>query len=244
MCVLFVCVWSASQSLRVFQAGSIKASSVLLRIGGPPGAGKSTFVDSLLVKWLVSFVRREFQADKGDTDARSRTRGFRCFTYLAEDGAEFTIMDLGGHGEFFASHQAMISAEEMPVVNMVFLSALQSLEEMLTEASKWASFFARKVQQGSPRQPLLLVASRDDKAKEMHRQNVWTVFKALDEFDSYFYLPYPPCFLDCRKSWDERMKSLRTRLLRLRERVLEASCFQTSEIIETTLLIICMVVSQ
>ena len=131
--------------------------SVAVRLGGPPGAGKSTLADALQVTWVQGFFRYESQTDEGATNVCQRTKGINCQMFVDEKSSRFTIFDLGGHGEFLATHQMFIGDGSVPVIDCVVVSALD--EKLKDNALKWCSLFASRNQPIAKPWPLLLVAT-------------------------------------------------------------------------------------
>ena len=88
--------------------------SVAVRLGGPPGAGKSTLTEALQVTRVQGFFRYERQTDEGAANIQQRTKGINCHSFVDENASLFTIFDLGGHGEFSGHssdvHRRWISA--------------------------------------------------------------------------------------------------------------------------------------
>lgn len=208
----------------MFTFGGIDPTTVLIRVGGPPGSGKSTFVDSVLVGQLSRLFRWESQADRGDSDLDRRTRGLRCEAYTDEHSARFVFMDLGGQASYFPGHQTIISSEKVPSINAILLPAIASKATLSRAADRWATFFACKAQPSAARRPLLILASREDKATDAHRRNVLKVAADLQKkFKNYFSFPYDPFFLDMRKSGSRGMGRLRKALSCLHKQVLLAS---------------------
>ena len=188
---------------------------VAIRFGGPPGAGKSTLTAALRVTRMRSFFRRESQPDEGAANMKQRTKGISRKTFRDGNSSHFAILDLGGHGEFLATHQIFIGDGTVPVIDCVVVSSLDdSLEE---NALKWCSLFASRNQPISTPWPLLLIATRADKATEQHQQAVFNTFhKVKETFRDYFRFPVDrPLFIDARKSWSELTITLRRTLSEL-----------------------------
>ena len=80
----------------------------------------------------------------------------------------FTIFDLGGHGEFLATHQMFIGDGSVPVIDCVVVSALD--EKLKDNTLKWCSLFASRNQPVATPWPLLLIATRADKATQHQKK--------------------------------------------------------------------------
>ena len=66
---------------KLLSLGQRKANTVLIRVAGPPGAGKSTLVKSLTTSRLRGFFRWESQTDEGDRNFQTRTRGIQVDSF-------------------------------------------------------------------------------------------------------------------------------------------------------------------
>ena len=196
--------------------GEAKAPSmVALRFGGPPGAGKSTLTEALKVKRFRSHFRRENQVDEGANNLQQRTKGINCHKYTDRKSSQFTIFDLGGHGEFLVTHQMFIGDGSVPVIDCVVVSALD--DDLEQNAFKWCSLFASRNQPSSSPWPLLLIATRADKANQQQKRMVSGVFHKIKQvFGTFFCFPHRfPLFLDARKSWSGLTLALRDILTNL-----------------------------
>ena len=120
----------------------MKPNTIVLRLGGPPGSGKSTVADSFATGQLRGIFRRESQADEGDGNPHQRTRGIRLVDFMDDNSVNGVIIDLGGQGIYFMTHQALISVDGAPVVNALVVSSLKELAQLQADASEWACFFA------------------------------------------------------------------------------------------------------
>ena len=211
-----------AQTFHLVGFGTIQPTCVVIRLAGPPGSGKSTLADTLRRGHLASYFRRENQIDTGARNSEERTKGMRCVEFVDETSSDFMIIDLGGHDEFFASHQTLVSFEDTPAINGIVLSTLMEAEEMQREAMKWGGFYACRVRPDSPQQPLIFILTRQDKASLQQKKNAKDAFlQVKDTYNNYFDFPYQPLFIDARKSWNEPMKDMRRKLSQLRRKVLE-----------------------
>ena len=176
--------------------------SVAIRFGGPPGAGKSTLTDTLRVTRVRGLFRYESQTDEGATNMQQRTKGIKCRTFVAEKSSRFTIFDLGGHGEFLATHQMFIGDGSVPVIDCVVVSALD--EKLKDNTLKWCSLFASRNQPVATPWPLLLIAIRADKATQQQKNAIISVYRDVQQtFSEHFRFPCSePLFIDSRKSWN------------------------------------------
>ena len=197
-----------------------KPTTVAVRLGGPPGAGKSTLAAALQVTYLRSFFRFEFQADEEASNMQRRTKGISCQSFTDGGSSEFAIFDLGGHGEFLATHQMFIGDGRVPVIDCVVVSALDDLAE--EQAFKWCSLYASRNRPTSNPWPLLLIATRADKARHEHRLGIFSIFhKIKATFADYFRFPVDvPLFIDARKSWSELTINLRRTLSELHSQLI------------------------
>ena len=215
--ILIPILQKAELARQLIQAGgeATAATTVTIRFGGPPGAGKSTLTKGLQVTRLQSIFRYERQADEGAANMQRRTKGINRQTFIDDTSAQFVVFDLGGHGEFLATHQMFIGDGSVPVIDCVVVSAVDDLLE--ENALKWCSLFASRNQPVSAPWPLLLIATRTDKATDEHRQAVIGVFhKIQNTFGDYFCFPVDePLFIDARKSWSKLTITLRHTLSEL-----------------------------
>ena len=197
--------------------------AVTIRLGGPPGAGKSTLTDALLVTRVRGFFRYESQTDEGATNVHQRTKGINCYNFVDEKSSQFTIFDLGGHGEFLATHQMFIGDGSVPVIDCVVVSALD--EKLKDNAFKWCSLFASRNQPVATPWPLLVIATRADKATQQQKNAVISVYRDVRQtFSDHFLFPCSePLFIDARKSWNELTVQLRQVLNRLHQELVDQS---------------------
>ena len=144
-----------------------------------------------------------------------RTKGINCTSFRDDHSAEFAIFDLGGHGEFLAAHQAFIGDGSVPVIDCVVISALdECLEE---NALRWCSLFASRNQPAATPWPLLLIATRAEKASDEHQRTVFDAFQKIKQtFRNDFQFPLDgPILVDARKSWSGLTTILRRTLGKL-----------------------------
>ena len=195
--------------------------SVAIRFGGPPGAGKSTLTDALQVTRVRGIFRYESQTDEGAANSQLRTKGINCHNFIDEKSSRFTIFDLGGHGEFLATHQMFIGDGLVPVIDCVVVSALD--EKLKENALKWCSLFASRNQPVATPWPLLLIATRADKATQQQKMAVISAYREVERtFIEHFRFPCStPLFIDARKSWDELTVQLRKVLNRLNQELVD-----------------------
>ena len=185
---------------RLIKAGgaSVPPEEVTLRIGGPPYAGKSTLAKSLQVTRLGSYVLRISQLWRRDREEQPRTKGISCQKFVDGNSCRFTVLDLGGQGEFLATHQIFIGDGTVPVIDCLVLSALDNtLEE---NAFKWCSLFASRNQRTSVPWPLMMIATWSDKATDQQKGAAEVVYNNIkDTFKGYFWFPFlKPFFIDAR----------------------------------------------
>ena len=175
--------------------------SVAIRFGGPPGAGKSTLTRALRVTRFRSRFRNESQADEAASNVRRRTKGINCQAYVSKTSARFAIFDLGGHGEFLATHQMFIGDGSVPVIDCVVVSTLDP--NLKNNAFKWCSLFASRNHPSAVPWPLVLIATRADTTTEQQQHAVHGVYHDIKQtFGLYFrFLCSKPLFIDARKSW-------------------------------------------
>ena len=205
------------------KAGGVVGSpdSVAIRFGGPPGAGKSTLTAALQVTRVRGFIRYESQTDEGATNVQQRTKGIKCHDFVDEKSSRFTIFDLGGPGEFLATHQMFIGDGSVPVIDCVVVSALD--EKLKENAFKWCSLFASRNQPVATPWPLLLIATRADKATQQQKNAVIRVYRYVEQtFSDHFLFPCSePLFIDARKSWNELTVQLRQVLNQLHRELVD-----------------------
>ena len=191
---------------------STTPAMLVVRLGGPPGVGKSTLTQSLLVKHWKRFFIDESVDDEAATNMKQRTKGIDRQVFTDRDSAEYAIFDLGGHGEFLASHQMFIGDGTVPVVDCVVVSLQDESAE--SSAFKWCSLFASRNRPNPSPWPMILIATRADKATDDQRHAMDRVYNNIKEtFDGYFSFPFDePFYIDARKSWKDATISLRQAL--------------------------------
>ena len=212
------------QAQQLFRFGQMRPNTGILRLGGEPGAGKSTVADTLATGRFKGLFRNESQPDEGDQNPHQRTKGMRLVEVADKDSAKIMIMDLGGQGEYFMTHQALVTVDGMPVNNGVTLSVLKAKARLRYEAKRWASFFACRSRPGAVRQPLIFLATRKEKANVDQKSNMADVFLEIScEFAKFFKFPYRPFLIDARKSYSLEMVEVRVSLRCLMQEVLNVS---------------------
>ena len=157
----------ALDSHKLLVIGQRRANTVLVRVAGPPGAGKSTLVKSLITSRARGIIRRENQPDEDDMNFKTRTRGIKVKSYTDSNGAEWRILDLGGQEDFTAANQLFIGEGQIPIINLITISSLKDYQKMEEEVLNWTAFFAsRKHSQSEKlapelhRQPVIIAATR------------------------------------------------------------------------------------
>ena len=135
------------------------------------------------------------------------------------------MVDMGGHGHFFASHQALLPFDTTaPSINVVLISSRMEEAEMMREALGWGGFYACRVEPTAESllPPFVLIATRADSINEAAKQRVLNTFIQLKEqFKNHFSFPVEPLFVDCRKSWSANMKEVRGELCQLNAELLK-----------------------
>ena len=203
---------------KLLSLGQTDANTVLIRVVGSPGAGKSTLVKSLRTSRLRGFFRWESQFDEDDKNFRTRTRGIQVESYEDSNGTLYRILDLGGQEDFASANQLFIGEGQIPIINIVTISALKSYLEMKEEVLQWSAFFAsRKDNQAAVQepalQPVIVAATRSEKAAQPQEDNVReAVHQAGITFGMFLDFQHGPVFVDARKSWGRGMGELRCML--------------------------------
>ena len=214
--------------------GQRDASTVLIRVVGPPGAGKSTLVKSLTTSRLWGFFRNENQLDEGDKNFSTRTRGIKVKSHVNKSGLLYRILDLGGQDDFTAANQLFMGEGQVPIINIMTVSLLKDYPELETEVLKWSAFFASRCEDRSSRlksqlQPVILVATRNESARAADRENAEkAMIQAISSYGTFLDFQAEPVFVDARKSWNGDMEALRVLLANVAEKLVKQAPPQSS----------------
>ena len=212
---------------KLLSLGQREANTVLIRVVGSPGAGKSTLVDSLRTSRLWGFFRWESQADEDDRNFQTRTRGIQVDSYEDRNGTLCRILDLGGQEDFAAANQLFIGEGQIPIINIITTSAIKRFPDMEEEVMKWSAFFASRhdnktFRQKPNRQPVLVVATRSESASPTQMENVEKAAnRAQRSFGQILDFEHESVCLDARKSWSQGMKQLRNLLAGMTKTILK-----------------------
>ena len=211
---------------KLLSLGQREANTVLIRVVGSPGAGKSTLVDSLRTSRLWGFFRWESQADEDDRNFQTRTRGIQVDSYEDRNGTLCRILDLGGQEDFAAANQLFIGEGQIPIINIITTSAIKRFPDIEEEVLKWSAFFASRhdnktFQQKPNRQPVLVVATRSESASPAQKENVEKAANRAQRSFGQFLDFHGSVCLDARKSWSQGMKQLRNLLAEMTKTILK-----------------------
>ena len=223
---LVVKLSKALDNHRLLSLGQRDANTVLIRVVGPPGAGKSTLVKSLRTSRLRGFFRWERQPDEDDKNFQARTRGIQVDSYEDSNGTLCRILDLGGQEDFASANQLFIGEGQIPVINIITVSALKPYSEMKEEVLQWSAFFAsRKDNQAAMQepalQPVIVAATRSERADPPQEQNVREAVHQADiSFGKFLDFQHGPVFLDARKSRGRGIGELRCMLADVSKHIL------------------------
>ena len=226
---------SALDNHKLLNWGERDANTILIRVAGPPGAGKTTLVESFKTSRLRGFFRWESQTDYRDEKFHERTRGIQVTTY--EDSEVLCrILDLGGQEDFASANQLFIGQGKIPTINVIVVS-LSDESGIEHDMLKWSAFFASRCSPASfqqnqileesqpgaqPLQPVIVVATRLDSATENEKKKAMDVCnKAVRHFGKSLDFQGGPVFVDARKSWSGGMEAFRQVLADVQKKVLE-----------------------
>ena len=155
-----------------------------------------------------------------DLSELTPTKGISCQKFVDGSSCCFTILDLGGQGEFLATHQVFIGDGTVPVIDCLVLSTLDdALEE---NAFKWCSLFAGRNQPTPTPWPLMMIVTRADKANNLQMGAVEVAFNNIKRtFGGHFRFPFSKLFfIDAREPADGLMTEFRQSLSALHAELL------------------------
>ena len=214
---------------KLLNLGKKDANTVLIRVVGSPGAGKSTLVKSLRTSRLWGFFRWESQADEGDKNFQTRTRGIQVDSYEDSNGTCYRILDLGGQQDFACGNQLFVGEGQVPIINIITISSQEHVSAIEDGVLKWSAFLASRldrsnIQQEAHRQPVIVVATRSESATTTQKDNVEKAVDKANRFDAFGNLlnfRHGPEFVDARKSWGHGMEKLRLLLASVAKNILK-----------------------
>eukprot|EP00117_Sycon_ciliatum_P045138 scpid12938/ scgid32479/ Death-associated protein kinase 1 len=123
--------------------GVCDSEDITIGVGGAPGAGKTTFIDSFQRSYFWSIFTNESRADKGATELSSRTRGIRVERTRDPLGSPnvYHFLDFGGHQEYIPSHSLFISESTTPAMAVCLVDAQKTFETLSDEMELWCGVF-------------------------------------------------------------------------------------------------------
>ena len=221
----------ALENYKLLSLGQRDANTVLIRVAGSPGAGKSTLVKSLRRSRLSGVFRRENQPDEDDRNFKTRTRGISLKSYEDSNGTQYRILDLGGQEDFAAANQLFIGEGKVPIVNIITISSLKHYAKMEAEVLKWSAFFASRKNSPSASepevsgcQPVIFAATRSESASSDQVDSVRRAAQQAEvSFGKFLDFRHGAVFVDARKSWSHGMEKLRRLLADVTKEVLQGA---------------------
>eukprot|EP00117_Sycon_ciliatum_P023935 scpid25118/ scgid20228/ Ankyrin-3; Ankyrin-G len=234
---------NAAMVMQLLQYGTCDCEDVTIAIGGAPGAGKTTFVDSYGVTRVEGIFRYENSRDRGATDPATRTRGIRLVAVKDTSGRVHTkhFMDFGGHEDFIPAHSLFLSESSTPSLAILLLDGSKDESDMAQQLEQWCGVFIscnrelpRREKQTGPcgaeafammpdrRMPMIVIVSRGTSLDGGKRQRIWDLYQSVcGKFRMYLDFEQEPIFLDCRKSYSEKMVALRARINAISNRLMK-----------------------
>lgn len=222
--------------MQLLQYGSCECEDVTIAIGGAPGAGKTTFVDSFNTSLVEAWFRYENSSDKGARDASTRTRGIRLVCVKDTSlGHTKHFMDFGGHEEFIPAHSLFLSESSTPSLAIALVDGMLIKTEKTTlqmQLEQWCGVFiscnrrlprhrktpskrGETVLSDVPdrRMPMLVIVSRGKELTERQRGEITEIYSSVcQKFHHYLDFERRPWFADCRRSRDGPMTGVRNRI--------------------------------
>ena len=220
--------------MELLQYGTCHCEDVTIAVGGAPGAGKTTFVDSIKTTWVEAIWRYENYSDKGSMDPATRTRGIRLVSVKDSSlGHTKHFMDFGGHDEFIPAHSLFLSESSTPSLAVVLVDGMlvrkQKHNLMRLQLEQWCGVFVscnRKLprRQTQPsiaseaalaalpdqRMPIVVIISRGKDLSVQECADALGVYGSVcKKFHHYLAFENMPCFLDCRKARDAPMTAVK-----------------------------------